>query len=75
MGTDEFDDGIIIFGLPPSAMARGVSIHCYDDHRVAMSFSVLACLIERTTIEEKRSVEKTWPSYWDDLQSKVSENG
>jgi len=37
-----------------------------------MAFSVLGCIIEKTIIEEKRCVEKTWPNFWDDLQNKVS---
>lgn len=69
--TDEFDDGIIIFGKPEASLFRGASIHCYDDHRVAMAFAVLSCIIDKTIIEEKRCVEKTWPNFWDDLQNKV----
>ncbi len=69
--TDEFDDGIIIHGKPYTSLKRGASVHCYDDHRVAMSFSVVACVVERTVIEEKRCVDKTWPNFWDDLQNKA----
>ncbi|OCF35426.1 pentafunctional AROM polypeptide [Kwoniella heveanensis BCC8398] len=72
--TDEFDDGIIVIGQSHSSLTRGASIHCYDDHRVAMAFSVLACIIEKTIIEEKRCVEKTWPNFWDDLQNKIGIN-
>jgi pentafunctional AROM polypeptide len=50
----------------------GTSVHCYDDHRVAMAFSVLGALIPDTIIEEKRCVEKTWPNWWDDLENKAS---
>lgn len=71
METDEFDDGIIIFGQDQKSLKRGASIHCYDDHRVAMAFSVLSCIVEKTIIEEKRCVEKTWPNFFDDLQNKV----
>ena len=46
-------------------------MHCYDDHRVAMAFSVLSTVIENTIIEEKRCVEKTWPNWWDDLENKA----
>jgi pentafunctional AROM polypeptide len=70
--TDEFDDGIIVFGKDLASLTRGASIHCYDDHRVAMAFSVLSCVVENTIIEEKRCVEKTWPNFFDDLQNKVS---
>lgn len=69
--TDEFDDGIIIYGKPIASLKQGVHVHCYDDHRVAMSHSVLATVVKGTVLEEKRCVEKTWPNWWDDLSSKV----
>ncbi|KAF8316173.1 Pentafunctional AroM protein [Clavulina sp. PMI_390] len=69
--TSEFDDGLVIYGRPASMLKTGVSVHCYDDHRVAMSFSVLASIIQGTILEEKRCVEKTWPNWWDDLSSKI----
>ncbi|KAF9240000.1 EPSP synthase-domain-containing protein [Melanogaster broomeanus] len=69
--TSEFDDGIVIYGCPLASLKRGASIHCYDDHRVAMAFSVLATVVEGTIIEEKRCVEKTWPNWWDDLENKI----
>ena len=46
-------------------------MRCYDDHRVAMAFSVLGCVVKGTVLEEKRCVEKTWPNWWDDLENKV----
>jgi pentafunctional AROM polypeptide len=70
--TDEFDDGIVILGRPLAELKRGASIHCYDDHRVAMAFAVLSSVVDKTVIEEKRCVEKTWPNFWDDLENKVS---
>ncbi|CAG7850201.1 Pentafunctional AROM polypeptide {ECO:0000255/HAMAP-Rule:MF_03143} Includes: RecName: Full=3-dehydroquinate synthase {ECO:0000255/HAMAP-Rule:MF_03143}; Short=DHQS {ECO:0000255/HAMAP-Rule:MF_03143}; {ECO:0000255/HAMAP-Rule:MF_03143}; Includes: RecName: Full=3-phosphoshikimate 1-carboxyvinyltransferase {ECO:0000255/HAMAP-Rule:MF_03143}; {ECO:0000255/HAMAP-Rule:MF_03143}; AltName: Full=5-enolpyruvylshikimate-3-phosphate synthase {ECO:0000255/HAMAP-Rule:MF_03143}; Short=EPSP synthase {ECO:0000255/HAMAP-Rule:MF len=69
--TKELDDGLEVYGLEPSALKNGASIHCYDDHRVAMAFSVLGSLINGTIIEEKRCVEKTWPNWWDDLENKI----
>ncbi|EPS35476.1 hypothetical protein H072_11160 [Dactylellina haptotyla CBS 200.50] len=65
----EFDDGIEIDAREISSLTvpeRGV--HCYDDHRVAMSFSVLsAALEEPILLLERRCVEKTWPGWWDIL--------
>ena len=61
-----------MYGKTHDQLKRGVSVHCYDDHRVAMAFSVLACLVDQTILDEKRCVEKTWPNYWDDLQNVVS---
>ena len=69
--TLELPDGLEIIGKPIESLHTGVSVHCYDDHRVAMAFSVLATVIEGTVLEEKRCVEKTWPNWWDDLENKV----
>lgn len=69
--TKELDDGLEIYGKPISELKTGVSVHCYDDHRVAMAFSVLGTVIKETVLEEKRCVEKTWPNWWDDLENKV----
>ncbi|KAG6916998.1 hypothetical protein DXG01_004343 [Tephrocybe rancida] len=69
--TVELDDGLEIIGKPIKDLKQGVSVHCYDDHRVAMAFSVLSTVIEDTIIEEKRCVEKTWPNWWDDLENKI----
>ncbi|KAJ7472306.1 Shikimate dehydrogenase [Mycena galericulata] len=69
--TNELDDGLEVIGKPVLDLKEGVSVHCYDDHRVAMAFSVLATVIGNTTIEEKRCVEKTWPNWWDDLENKI----
>ena len=70
--TIELDDGLEIIGKRIPELKNGVSVHCYDDHRVAMAFSVLSTVVGDTIIEEKRCVEKTWPNWWDDLENKVS---
>ncbi|KAF8603719.1 Shikimate dehydrogenase [Ceratobasidium sp. AG-I] len=69
--TKELDDGLEVYGQPISTLNHNVSVHCYDDHRVAMAFSVLACVVPGTILEEKRCVEKTWPNWWDDLSNKI----
>ena len=70
--TVELDDGLEIIGKPVPELKHGVSVHCYDDHRVAMAFSVLSAIVAETIITEKRCVEKTWPNWWDDLENKVN---
>lgn len=70
--TRELEDGLEIFGRPISELRQGARVHCYDDHRVAMAFSVLGAVVKDTIIEEKRCVEKTWPDWWDDLENKVN---
>ncbi|KAK5988736.1 Pentafunctional AROM polypeptide [Cladobotryum mycophilum] len=65
----ELDDGIEIFGKPRSELQiPSVGIHCYDDHRVAMSFSVLSLASPGPVlITERECVGKTWPGWWDTL--------
>ncbi|KAJ6447913.1 EPSP synthase-domain-containing protein, partial [Mycena vitilis] len=53
--TIELDDGLEIIGKPIEALVQNISVHCYDDHRVAMAFSVLGTVINGTILEEKRS--------------------
>lgn len=70
----ELEDGIEIFGRALDGLVRNPPrIHCYDDHRVAMAFSVLASVPggPGAILDEKRCVEKTWPSWWDDLSNKL----
>ena len=68
----EHDDGIEIDGLSRSRLRQPQGgVFCYDDHRVAMSFSVLALAAQTSTlILEKECVGKTWPGWWDTLCQK-----
>ncbi|SZF05533.1 unnamed protein product [Blumeria hordei] len=65
----ELKDGIEIDGRLASDLdipQNGVD--CYDDHRVAMSFSVLSLAVSRSVIiKERECVKKTWPGWWDVL--------
>ncbi|KAF9432179.1 3-dehydroquinate dehydratase (3-dehydroquinase) [Entomortierella beljakovae] len=71
--TSEFDDGIIVHGHDIATLTPPKDgVKCYDDHRVAMSFSVLANVVPGgTIIREKKCVEKTWPTWWDDLEGRL----
>ncbi|KAK2738339.1 3-dehydroquinate dehydratase (3-dehydroquinase) [Myotisia sp. PD_48] len=65
----EHEDGIEIDGIKRSSLKVPVhGVYCYDDHRVAMSFSVLSLATSHPTlILEKECVGKTWPGWWDTL--------
>lgn len=65
----ELDDGIEIDGTPIASLQSPLSgVHCYDDHRIAMSFSILATALQDCTLLlEKECVGKTWPGWWDVL--------
>ncbi|KAL9622411.1 MAG: hypothetical protein Q9160_003255 [Pyrenula sp. 1 TL-2023] len=65
----EHDDGIEIDGIPRSQLREPQEgVFCYDDHRIAMSFSVLSLIATSPTIIlEKDCTGKTWPGWWDTL--------
>jgi pentafunctional AROM polypeptide len=63
----ELEDGIEIDGKPIASLTHPEEgVYCYDDHRVAMSFSVLSVAVpEPVTILERECTGKTWPGWWD----------
>lgn len=69
--ASELEDGIKINGIPISSLKTPEDgVKCYDDHRIAMSFSILSLVApSQVLIKEKRCVEKTWPSWWDTLHN------
>lgn len=48
---------------PSPTLQIPTSIHTYDDHRMAMAFAPLACLMD-IVIEEPDVVDKSYPSFW-----------
>ncbi|KAF6224348.1 hypothetical protein HO133_010925 [Letharia lupina] len=65
-----FEDGIEIDGINHAELQEPAGgVHCYDDHRVAMSNSVLATVAPNgAIINEKDCVGKTWPGWWDTMR-------
>lgn len=69
----ELEDGIEIDGKPLGTLDSPDSegVYSYDDHRVAMSFSVLAAAAPKPVlIQERECTGKTWPGWWDILSQK-----
>ncbi|KAI6086586.1 Pentafunctional AroM protein [Hypoxylon rubiginosum] len=75
----ELEDGIVVSGKKLSELSQpSESIFCYDDHRVAMSFSVISLVAPGPVlILERECTGKTWPGWWDILAQsfKVSLTG
>lgn len=67
--SSELPDGIRIQGGDRTKLIDNVSVSTYDDHRVAMCFSLLA-LLNGSIIEDRRCTSKTWPGWWDVLRQK-----
>jgi 3-phosphoshikimate 1-carboxyvinyltransferase len=53
--------------LPAPAVRPGVAIDTYDDHRMAMCFSLVALAGVAVTINDPQCVNKTFPDYFDAL--------
>lgn len=60
---------LTIYGSRP----QGSLIDTKGDHRIAMAFSILGSLSERTIINKAECVSKTFPQFWDVLRSIGSE--
>ena len=60
--VDEGEDYLVI--IPPKII-RNSEIDTYEDHRMAMAFSLAACGNASVTINEPGCVSKTFPEYFD----------
>ena len=68
VGVDarETPDGLVITPGPRAAL-RAASIATYDDHRMAMSMSLVGLGVPGIRIENPTCVGKTFPRYWETL--------
>jgi 3-phosphoshikimate 1-carboxyvinyltransferase len=64
--VDEQRDGVLIDPPSPDKL-HGATIATYNDHRMAMSFSLAGLRIAGVTIDDPGCVAKTYPGYWADL--------
>lgn len=53
--------------VPSQALPESVFVNTYKDHRMAMAFAPLACLME-VTIENPEVVKKSYPRFWEDVR-------
>jgi 3-phosphoshikimate 1-carboxyvinyltransferase len=58
--------------IDPPRQIVSAQIETYDDHRMAMSFSLAATRSPGITIKDSQCVSKTYPNFFDDLQRILS---
>ncbi|HKH03930.1 MAG TPA: 3-phosphoshikimate 1-carboxyvinyltransferase [Acidimicrobiales bacterium] len=63
--ADEADDGFLVRPGTP----RPAVVETYADHRMAMSFALLGLRVPGITIADPGCVAKTFPGYWDALDT------
>ncbi len=62
--VEEYEDGMTIY---PCDDIQPASIATYNDHRMAMAFSLIGLRAEDVQIEDPGCVSKTFPNYFDVL--------
>ena len=60
--VEESEESLVIY--PQDQLLKDVEIETYDDHRIAMAFSLLA-FKEALTILDPKCVDKTFPTYFE----------
>ena len=66
VAAQESDDGFTVSGGSAPAGAR---VRTYDDHRIAMAFSVLGLVVPGIRIENPGCVVKTFPGFYKTLET------
>lgn len=64
--VEEHPDGMTIY---PCETFRPATIQTYNDHRMAMAFSLVGLRVSGVTIENPACVSKTFPNYFEVLES------
>ncbi|MCD6212315.1 MAG: 3-phosphoshikimate 1-carboxyvinyltransferase [Sulfurovum sp.] len=65
----EVEEGEDYLKITPPSQLKHAAIDTYDDHRMAMCFSLLALDPVSVTINEPECTAKTFPTYFDVLES------
>jgi len=64
--VDEHDDGMTIY---PSSDFHGTLVQTYNDHRMAMAFSLIGLRVPGIIIDNPGCVSKTFPNFFDVLET------
>jgi 3-phosphoshikimate 1-carboxyvinyltransferase len=64
LNVEEHDDGMTIH---PGSL-HGGTVKTYDDHRMAMSFSLIGLRVPGIVIADPECTSKTYPNYFEDLE-------
>jgi 3-phosphoshikimate 1-carboxyvinyltransferase len=64
--VEEHDDGMTIY---PCTAFQAANIQTYNDHRMAMAFSLIGLRVPGVTIENLACVSKTFPNFFEVLDS------
>jgi len=54
---------------------HGAEIETYNDHRLAMSFSIAGLVVPGIKIKGERCVDKSFPGFWEILERLYQNRG
>ena len=64
--VEEHEDGMTVY---PCNEIQPATVRTYNDHRMAMAFSLIGLRVPGVTIENPACVSKTFPNYFDVLEN------
>jgi 3-phosphoshikimate 1-carboxyvinyltransferase len=64
--VDEYEDGMTIY---PTLNFQPSTVRTYNDHRMAMAFSLIGLRFDGVTIENPSCVSKTFPNFFEVLET------
>ncbi len=73
--TEVLPDGMKIWGNPDLKLNEEVLIETYDDHRIAMAFTVLGLRTGNILIKDPGCVKKSFPEFWDFIERLYEKSG
>jgi 3-phosphoshikimate 1-carboxyvinyltransferase len=65
----DIEEGADWIGITPPTHLIPAAVETYDDHRIAMSLSLMACGGVHVTLADPTCVNKTFPRYFEQLKS------
>ena len=69
LGATVREDPDAIRITPPAALTPNAAIDTYDDHRMAMCFSLVSLLDVPVVINDPKCTHKTFPTYFEVFSS------
>ena len=60
------DDGLVV---RPTDMLHDARLETHHDHRLAMAFGLLGLVVDGIEVSDPGVVSKSWPTFWDALDS------
>nr|WP_314261062.1 3-phosphoshikimate 1-carboxyvinyltransferase [uncultured Devosia sp.] len=69
LATEEGDDLLVASDPDLASRSQSARVETYHDHRIAMSFALAGMKLPGITILDPACTGKTYPAYWDMLES------